>query len=87
MSDLATERRHLAKAERDLVEGEDRIARQAGLVEQLRGHGRDTAGAEALLETLRRTLEAWRDHRDTILRTVARLEGAPAGPSAEASPP
>ena len=74
MLDIATERAHLAKAERDLVAGEARIARQAALVERLRPGGEGVEAAEALLETLRQSLLGWRAHRDEILRTIARLE-------------
>lgn len=70
MSDLATERGHLAKAERDIAEGEDRIREQAGLVERLRETGRDVVAAKVLLANLRETL-AGKDHRDETLRTSA----------------
>ena len=77
MQDLATERDHLVLAERHIGEGEDRVARQADLLERLRGtrrSGQDVASAETLLGNLRQTLESWKDHRDTILATIARLE-------------
>ena len=75
MSDLATEKDHLAKAERDIVEGEERVERQAELVGRMRGAGQDVSLAEALLRTLCETLQQWKDHRDEILRAIARLEG------------
>ena len=74
MLDLATEREHLAKAERDIAEGEERISRQAQLIERLREGGHSLSEAQALLATLTQTLQTWRDHRDEILRTIARLE-------------
>ena len=74
MLDLATEKTHLAKAELDITEGEDRVTHQAGLVERLRVAGQDVAVAERLLSTLRQTLLAWKDHRNIILMTIARLE-------------
>ncbi|WP_210529646.1 hypothetical protein [Rubellimicrobium arenae] len=81
MLNLATERATLAKAERDIAEGEARIANQADLVGRLRATGQDIGMAEALLATLQGTLRQWQDHRDEILRTIARLEqeSAPAG--------
>jgi hypothetical protein len=72
--DLAMEKDHLAKAELDLVEGGARVRHQADLVERLRGAGQDVVAAERLLAILEQTLEAWRDHRDLILITIARLE-------------
>ena len=74
MLDLATEKTELAKANRDITEGEDRIAHQAELVERLRAAGQDVAAAEKLLTTLQQTLSAWKDHRDLILMAIARLE-------------
>jgi len=58
MPDLATEKMDLAKAERDISEGEGRITHQADLLERLRATGRDVAAAERLLLTLRQTLSA-----------------------------
>lgn len=72
--DLATERQHLAKAELDLAEGRARIDQQAELVRRLRDAGQDVVAAEGLLALLEQTLEAWADHRDIILKAIARLE-------------
>jgi len=72
MPDQATEREHLAKADRDIVEGEERITRQMILIERLRQGGHDVTEAEILLRTLRETLEAWQAHREEILRNLAR---------------
>ena len=74
MLDLATEREHLAKADRDIAEGEARISHQVELIERLREQGHDLSNAKGLLSTLEQTLQAWRDHRDEIIRTIARLE-------------
>lgn len=74
MLDLATEKTELAKANRDITEGEDRIRHQAELVQRLRAAGQDMAVAERLLVTLQQTLAAWKDHRDLILMAIARLE-------------
>ena len=77
MPDLQTEQEHLFKAERDIVQGERRITAQALLVERLRRGGHDTREAERLLLNLRQTLDAWRDHREAILREIGRLEREP----------
>lgn len=74
MPDLAMERAHLALAERDIIEGEDRVFRQEELVALMRSQGQNTAEAEALLRVLRETLLVWKAHRDQILRTIASLE-------------
>lgn len=87
MLDLATEREHLAKADRDIAEGEERIRRQAELIERLREGGHSLSEAERLLATLTQTLQLWRDHRDEILRTIARLESRRLGASGGASTP
>src|SRR3712207_408701 len=80
MLDLATEREHLAKADRDIAEGEMRISHQVELIERLRKAGHSLSQAEALLSTLQQTLQAWRDHRSEILRTIARLESGELDP-------
>jgi hypothetical protein len=74
MLSLATERESLAKADQDITEGEERITRQIDLIQRLRRGGYGVAAAETLLEALRQTLQTWREHRDEILRTIARLE-------------
>lgn len=76
MLDLATEREHLAQANRDIADGEMRIGRQVALVERLRANGHSPTDAEKLLATLRHTLQTWQDHRQEILRAIARLESA-----------
>jgi hypothetical protein len=73
MPDPALEREHLAKAERDIAEGERRITRQMLLIERMGREGHDTAEAEKLLLTLRETLAEWRAHREEILRELERL--------------
>ena len=51
----------LARAERHVREGEERLARQAALVERIAARGLDSSGAEIVLERFRTTLELWRD--------------------------
>jgi hypothetical protein len=70
MMDLATEEQHLAKAERDIAEGEARIARQADLVGRLQDTGQDASAAQELLISLQQTLGLWQDHRAEILRAI-----------------
>ncbi len=76
MQDSATEFEHLAKAERDIADGERRVTAQMLVVERLRGAGHDARESERLLLNLQQTLGAWRDHREVILRAIARLERA-----------
>jgi len=74
MLDIETERQNLATAERHVAEGEERIRRQVELIERLRADAHGVFEAESLLVTLQQTLQSWRDHRDEIVRTIARLE-------------
>lgn len=74
MLDLRTEREHLVKAERDLAEGEARVARQTELLRHLRASGQDVRQAEALLRNLEQTLRIWKDHRDAIRATIVRIQ-------------
>jgi len=75
MDRLDKERHDLAKAEQDLVAGEERVTRQALLVEELRRDGHDTSDAEDILATLSRTLEEFRRHRELILAEIDRYRG------------
>ncbi|WP_414473117.1 hypothetical protein [Microvirga sp. M2] len=74
MADPVAEREHLARAERDIAEGERRVTRQTLLVEELRRDGRDTGEAERHLLILQETLASWYSHRDLILQELARHE-------------
>lgn len=71
---LAIERDHLAAAQRDVLQGEQRVAEQVELLERLKRGGHDTAQALAFLEALEQTLSAWREHREQICLAIARLE-------------
>lgn len=66
MPEIAREQADLDKAERDIRDGEERIAHQRKLIAELRRDGHDTAEAEKLLWTMQRSLDAWKAHRDTI---------------------
>ena len=74
MPDLAMERAHLVLAERDIIEGENRVLRQEELVALMRSRNQNTTEAEALLRVLRETLLIWKAHRDQILRTIVDLQ-------------
>ena len=79
--ELARERDSLAKADRDLAEGEERITRQIALVERLRRDGHSVMEAQRLLETLQQTLQIWREHRALIVQRIAHLESLAIGPA------
>jgi hypothetical protein len=81
--DLAMEKQHLAKAERDIAAGEVRVTQQAELVEHMRQRGaHELTEGERLLETLRGTLQTWRSHRENILEAIARMEKETPSPGA-----
>ena len=71
--DAETERAALAKAERDIVEGERRVSAQALRVGRMRANG----DAEHLLLAMRENLAQWHAHRTEILETLRRLDAAP----------
>lgn len=70
-TDIARETDNLARAERHLAEGEERVERQREMVIQLRRDGHDTARAEALLAQFLRTLDAWQTHRNAVAGAVS----------------
>lgn len=73
-SELARERVALVEADRDLLQGERRIAAQERVVRDLRVRGHDSDEAERFLHLLRDTLEQWRGHRALIVQRIAYLE-------------
>ena len=73
---LEMERHALVQADRDIAEGEARIERQRRLIRHILAEGRDIGEALVLLGLLNETLMTWRAHRDEIVKTIARLEGA-----------
>ena len=72
MPDMQQEREHLAKANRDIADGERRVAEQIILIQQMTEKGQDTALAEEFLRNLEQTLEQWHVHRRLILEALAR---------------
>ncbi len=65
------EREHLAKANRDIAEGERRVAEQIILIQRMTKRGQDTTQAERLLQNFEEALEQWRIHRQLILDAIA----------------
>lgn len=55
-------------ARRHVAEGEERVRRQEALLQELARDGHPTTEAEALLDTMRKTLELMRDE-------LAEIEG------------
>ncbi|MCA1507619.1 hypothetical protein [Bradyrhizobium sp. NBAIM02] len=57
----------LRQVERDVVEGERRLAEQERAIHQLKREGKDTAPAEAELDTLRRAQRVLDQDRQRLL--------------------
>src|SRR4051812_40022035 len=70
--DREMETRHLAIADRHLVEGQLRIADQVALIAVLAARGAGTQQAEDFLALLNQTLAGWQDHRELIVAMLAR---------------
>src|SRR5262245_26667887 len=67
----AQEQRHLAKAEADVANADDRIERQRAIVAKLKNDGHPTDTAEKILATMLRSRNAMEAHRRVILETLA----------------
>jgi hypothetical protein len=65
--DRDVELEHLRKADADIADARERVARQVRLIARIEDAGRDTATARSLLETMRRTLTAMETNRRIIL--------------------
>ena len=72
---------HRAKEIGDLVEAnlsiadcEERVRKQAALVEELRREGRDPAEAEQALATMHDQIDAWCEHRRHVLSAMAETD-------------
>ena len=61
----------LVQSERHLVEGQERIARQAEYVRELYGHGREMTFAANRLLVLAANLNEMERHRQQILRELS----------------
>jgi hypothetical protein len=68
-------RDELAIADRDVTEGQERIARQAEVVCELRADGHDTSDAQNLLRVMQQSLDAVTAHRQQIVRELASIQG------------
>jgi hypothetical protein len=66
----ATLLEHLARAERHIAEGAERLARQQELIDRLTNHNHDTAWAQALLRTMRETQANHIADRDRLVRQL-----------------
>ena len=77
--ELEFERAALAKGNRDIAEGEKRIARQHALIIELSRDGHDTKEAERTLLLLEQTLTQWVAHLTLIEERIAYLEKKRAG--------
>ena len=63
----------LAVAQRHIIEGEQRSARQKALIEELRLAGRDMIPAEIFLATLEQSLAVMQQHLRILLAEQAGL--------------
>jgi hypothetical protein len=70
MFDLERECDALAKADRDIAEGQRRIAEQKALIASMIGQGLETSLAEELLRTLEQTLYEWKIHQQLIREAI-----------------
>lgn len=66
MLDVPPSKDHLDRADRQIAEGEARVARQALRVEQLRASGQDVQGPETVLREMLRSLDLLREIRAGI---------------------
>ncbi|MGO4839001.1 hypothetical protein AB4144_42825, partial [Rhizobiaceae sp. 2RAB30] len=78
-SRLDTEIEHLAEARQRIAAGEERIAKQKELIENLRSRGIPTDDCEAQLTLLKSTMAGWLFHRTLIELTIVRLRTASIG--------
>jgi hypothetical protein len=64
--------KHLRRADVDIAEARNRIERQAELIVRLEERGRDAVAARSVLPTMRETLRLMEDHRELIMKELAR---------------
>ena len=74
MLDRAKEEEDLAKAEVDIAAARDRIARLELAIEAVAEQGEDTAIGDRILHSMRETLSAFIEHRNTIQRTIEAID-------------
>jgi hypothetical protein len=73
--------RTLADFDADIGECKKRIVVQGRIIEKLRARDRDTAPAQRFLETLDRTLCAWRAQRELAAQSFVGLNAVMAAPA------
>ena len=64
--------KHPRRADVDIAEARNRIERQAELIVRLEERGRDAVAARSVLLTMRETLRLMEDHRELIMKELAR---------------
>jgi hypothetical protein len=74
------ERKHLAQADRHIIEVKKHILRQRVLVQKAIKTGRPSAEAQSMLEALQASLHAFEKHRQLILASLASAEKRPLSP-------
>ncbi len=70
MLDVKTELRDLEMSTRHITEGRQRIRRQIALVRELRADGHEVTMALQLLDALRGSVSAQREHRALIVKVL-----------------
>jgi hypothetical protein len=66
------ELKHLRRADSEVAGARDRIQRQVTLIGRLEEHGHDVPAAQSVLQTMRQTLRLMEDHRELIIKELAR---------------
>jgi hypothetical protein len=72
MPDIEQELQHLAQADRQLAEGNRRVAEQIALIEHMTEKSQDTTEARKLLRNFEQILGHFHVHRQLILAALAR---------------
>jgi hypothetical protein len=78
---VSMEQEHLTLADRHVVEGENIVAAQRIIVEQMRRNGGDLKAALSTLVAFEASLKSFYSHRDHILRSREWQKLAPRAPS------
>ena len=68
---MATEHNHLVQAIRHIARTEEMVVQQRGRIDRMAEHGYDTKLAEAVLLTMRNSLDRMHEHREMIERAIA----------------
>jgi len=69
--DRKTEVEHLSRADANISAARQRIARQLRLIARLEEGGHELTTAQAILRTMRNSLELMEEHRRAIKREIA----------------